>query len=93
MDPLIICLTIKELHRTPKPDFNCTGIGVAKTKFFEFGVGIVKKYFSESESKKILLGVGVEIGAEKKLFSGSELESKSKKKIFGAGVRFRNQKV
>jgi len=37
--------------------------------------------------------VGVEIGAEKKLFSGSELESDSKKNFFEVGVGFRNQKV
>jgi hypothetical protein len=47
-----------------------------------FGVVVEKKF----------LGVGVGIGAEKKLFSGSELESESKKNFFRSQSRVSESK-
>ncbi len=46
-------LNSRKLHRTPKSDSDSdgvgVGVGVAKTKLFEVEIGIVKKYFPESE--------------------------------------------
>jgi hypothetical protein len=80
----------RELHRTPKPDSDSDGVGVgfARTKFF--GIGIVKKNFSESEleSKKILLG-----DPKKTYFLDRSWNRNRKKNFFGVEVGFRNQKM
>ncbi len=42
----------------------------------------ISEFFGVGVEKKILLGVGVGIGAEKKFSSGSEFESEPKKNYF-----------